>query len=108
MRSIFFWFVVVVALIVFLAISGAFYTVPETSQAVITQFGQPVGEPVTQAGLHFKIPFIQDVNEIEKRVLKWEGASTEMPTEDKLYIIVDTFARWRISDPLRYFLRLRD
>jgi membrane protease subunit HflC len=108
MRSLFFWFVTAVGLLILLTISGAFYTVPETSQVVLTQFGQPIGQPVTTAGLHFKIPFIQEVNSLDKRVLKWEGASTEMPTEDKLYITVDTFARWRIADPLRYFLRLRD
>ncbi len=102
------WFVVAVAFIVLLALSGAFFTVAETEQIVITQFGQPVGKPITQAGLHFKIPFIQTVNRIEKRVLEWDGPSTEMPTKDKLYILVYAFGRWRISDPLEYFLRLRD
>lgn len=65
-------------------------------------------EPVTSAGLKFKAPFIQDVNPIDKRVLEWDGNSSDMPTKDKLYISADLFARWRIIDPLQYFLRLRD
>lgn len=91
-----------------LLVSGAFYTVDETKQVIITQFGKPVGEPKTEAGLKFKTPFIQQVNPIEKRILEWDGAPSNMPTKDKLYIAVDLFARWRITDPLQYFLRLRD
>ena len=98
----------VVALLALLGLSGAFYTVAETEQVIITQFGKPVGTPITEAGLHFKTPFIQDVNRIEKRVLEWDGPVAEMPTKDKLYIVVDTFARWRISNPTQYFIRLRD
>jgi membrane protease subunit HflC len=89
-------------------VMSAIYTVSEVEQAIITQFGKPVGEPVTTAGLKFKIPFIQDVNPIDKRVLEWDGKPSDMPTKDKLYISVDLFARWRIIDPLQYFLRLRD
>ena len=84
------------------------YTVNEREQMIITQFGKPVGEPVTTAGLKFKVPFIQEVNPIDKRVLEWDGNPSDMPTKDKLYISVDLFARWRITDPLQYFLRLRD
>ena len=87
---------------------GSMYTVSEVEQAIITQFGKPVGAPVTMAGLKFKVPFIQDVNLIDKRVLEWDGNPSDMPTKDKLYISVDLFARWRIMDPLQYFLRLRD
>ena len=87
---------------------SAIYTVNEVEQMIITQFGKPVGAPVTTAGLKFKIPFIQDVNPIDKRVLEWDGSPSDMPTKDKLYISVDLFARWRIVDPLQYFLRLRD
>lgn len=87
---------------------NAFYTVDEVEQVIITQFGKPVGEPVTSAGLKFKIPFVQAVNPIDRRVLEWDGAPSDMPTKDKLYISVDLFARWRIVDPLQYFLRLRD
>lgn len=91
-----------------IVVYSSLYVVHETNQVIITQFGRPVGEPKTKAGLHFKVPFIQDVNRIEKRVLAWDGYPTEMPTKDKTYIVVDTFARWRISDAKQYFLRLRD
>jgi membrane protease subunit HflC len=99
--------------LVFLAIAAfvlmsAVYTVNEVEQMIITQFGKPVGEPVTTAGLKIKVPFIQVVNPIDKRVLEWDGSPSDMPTKDKLYISVDLFARWRIVDPLQYFLRLRD
>jgi membrane protease subunit HflC len=91
----------------YLAMSSL-YTVSEVEQMIITQFGKPVGAPVTSAGLKVKIPFIQEVNPIDKRVLEWDGSPSDMPTKDKLYISVDLFARWRITDPLQYFLRLRD
>jgi modulator of FtsH protease HflC len=87
---------------------SSIYTVSEVEQVIITQFGKPVGAPVTSAGLKVKVPFIQEVNPIEKRVLEWDGSPSDMPTKDKLYIAVDLFARWRITDPLQYFLRLRD
>ncbi len=99
--------------LVFLAIvafvlMNSVYTVNEVQQIIVTQFGKPVGEPVSTAGLKVKIPFIQEVNPIDKRILEWDGAPSDMPTKDKLYISVDLFARWRIVDPLQYFLRLRD
>jgi len=84
------------------------YVVKETDQVILTQFGKPVGEPVTEAGLHFRLPFIQEVNRIEKRFLPWDGPANEMSTKDKTYLIIDTYARWRISDAMQYFLRLRD
>jgi modulator of FtsH protease HflC len=87
---------------------GSIYTVSEVEQMIITQFGKPVGAPVTEAGLKMKMPFIQNVNVIDKRILEWDGSPSDMPTKDKLYISVDLFARWRITDPLQYFLRLRD
>jgi modulator of FtsH protease HflC len=87
---------------------SSIYTVSEVEQAIVTQFGMPVGEPVTSAGLKFKLPFIQDVNLIDKRVLEWDGSPSDMPTKDKLYVSVDLFARWRIVEPLQYFLRLHD
>jgi len=87
---------------------NSIYTVNEVEQVIITQFGKPIGEPVTEAGLKFKTAFIQEVNPIDKRVLEWDGAPSDMPTKDKLYISVDLFARWRVVDPLQYFLRLRD
>ncbi len=84
------------------------YTVNEVEQVIITQFGKPVGDPVTEAGLKVKLPFVQEVNAIDKRVLEWDGNPSDMPTKDKLYISVDLYARWRITEPLPYFLRLRD
>jgi membrane protease subunit HflC len=97
----------VLAIATYLLMSSI-YTVSEVQQAIITQFGRPVGDPVTSAGLKFKVPFIQDVNLIDKRVLEWDGNPSDMPTKDKLYVSVDLFARWRIGEPLQYFLRLHD
>ena len=100
-----------VAMGIFLAMvvaGSAIYTVNEREQVIITQFGEPKGSPVTTAGLKFKSPFIQKVNRIEKRILEWDGRANEMPTKDKTYIIVDTYGRWQITDPLKYFQRLRD
>jgi len=76
-----------------LAVMSSLYTVSEVEQAIITQFGEPVGAPVTTAGLKFKVPLIQDVNLIEKRILEWDGNTSDMPTKDKLYVSVDLFAR---------------
>lgn len=92
----------------FIGVSSSYYVLQETEQAIITQFGKPVGEPVTEAGLHFKMPYIQEVNRIHKQILEWDGQRSEMPTRDKLYISVDMFGRWRITKPLEYFRRLRD
>ena len=100
--------VLVVVVIGAYVVMSSIYTVSEVEQMIITQFGKPVGEPVTTAGLKLKMPFIQEVNPIDKRVLEWDGNPSDMPTKDKLYISVDLFARWRITDPLQYFLRLRD
>ena len=97
-----------VAFVLFLILSGAFYTVDQTEQVIITQFGQPVGDPITEPGLHFKIPFVQSVNSLDKRFLEWDGAPVAIPTRDKTYIHVNTFARWRIEDPKTYFVRLHD
>ncbi len=109
--------ILIVALAIALIVIGSStYIVDQTEQVFITQFGKPVGEAInadpdpskSEAGLHFKQPFIQEVNRIEKRILEWDGPDTEMPTRDKLYITVDTFARWRISDPITYYKKLRD
>src|SRR6516164_312187 len=97
-----------VFLVLFLVLSGAFYTVDQTEQVIITQFGQPVGDPVTESALPVQIPFVQNVNTWDKRFLEWEGAPVAIPTRDKTYIHVDTFARWRIDDPKTYFVRLHD
>ena len=96
------------ALVALFVLSDTCYTVNMMEQAIITQFGKPVGEPVIEPGLHFKQPFIQAVNRIEKRFLEWDGAPVGIPTKDKTYIYVETFARWRVKDAMQYFLRIRD
>jgi modulator of FtsH protease HflC len=99
---------VAIAIVAFVIFQLCTYAVNENHQAIVTQFGKPVGQPITRAGLHFKAPFIHTVHPIEKRILEWDGRASEMPTRDKLYIIVDTFGRWRIKDPLKYFITVRD
>ena len=94
--------VIVIVIFLILVISGAFYTVREWEQVVITQFGKVIGEPRTDAGLYFKIPFIQEVNRYEKRLLRWDGDPEEIPTRDKRFIYVDTTARWRIVDARKF------
>ncbi len=84
------------------------YTINQAEQVIITQFGRPIGEPVSKPGLHFKLPFVQQVNSFDKRYLAWDGPMVEMSTKDKTYVQVDTFARWRITNPMQYYLRLRD
>lgn len=108
MKQIITGFALFLLVLLIVTLQSSLYTVGEVEQVIITQFGKPVGEPVTEAGLKLKLPFIQQVNTIDKRVLEWDGDPSDMPTKDKLYISVDLFARWRITDPLQYFLRLRD
>lgn len=98
-----------VVLIFLLAVlNSTFFVVDETQQVILTQFGEPVGEPITSPGLHMKIPFIQRANYFDKRFLEWDGDPNQVPTKDKRFIWVDTYARWRIADPLKFFQRLRD
>ncbi|MDY6987724.1 MAG: protease modulator HflC [Thermodesulfobacteriota bacterium] len=96
-------FVIVVAIIALLLISGGVYTVDETQQVVVTQFGKVVGQPITEAGLRFKVPFIQNVTYFPKNLQEWDGDPGQVPTKDKTFIWVDTFARWKIVDPLKFF-----
>jgi membrane protease subunit HflC len=95
----------IIALII---IFSAAYTVDETQQVIITQFGKPVGNAITEPGIHFKVPILQDANFFDKRFLEWDGDPNQLPTKDKRYIHVDTYARWRITDPLLFFERVRD
>jgi len=92
----------IIAVALFLVFSGVFYTVEEGQQAIVLQFGRPVGETVTQAGLHFKLPFIQEVRRFEKRLLIWDGEPNQIPTKGREFIWVDTTARWRIADARKF------
>ena len=94
--------------IVLVLLSTSLYVVNETEQVIITQFGEPVGDPVITPGLKIKVPFLQTVNRFDKRLLAWDGERTEITTKDKRYIWVDTYARWRIVNPLLFFQRLKD
>ena len=98
---------VIVILGLIVLISGAFI-VDEREQAIITQFGKPVGKPIQEPGIYFKIPFIQKVHFFDKRFLAWDGDANQIPTKDKRFIWVDSYGRWRIVDPLLFFQRLRD
>jgi len=108
MRHYLLFFLGILLAFILAALNNALYTVNEVEQVIITQFGRPVGNPITDAGIKIKMPFIQQVNSIDKRVLEWEGTPSDMPTKDKLYISVSLFARWRVTDALQYFLRLGD
>jgi len=98
--------VLTVALV--LAATQAVYIVGESEQTVLTQFGKPIGTAVTEPGPNIKLPFVQQVHRFDKRFLEWDGERNQLPTRDKRFIFVDTYARWRISDPLKFFQRLRD
>jgi membrane protease subunit HflC len=100
--------VVIIAVVVVILLFSSVYTLSETEQAIITQFGKPVGGVITTPGLHAKIPIIQTVHLFDKRWLEFDGDANEIPTKDKKYIWVDTYARWRIADALRFFQAVRD
>jgi len=102
---------ILIAVAVFIGLvllSSSLYTISETEQVIITQFGKPVGQPHTEPGLHMKVPFIQTVHSFEKRWLEWSGDPNQIPTRDKKYIWVDTYTRWRVKDPLLFYQRVRD
>jgi modulator of FtsH protease HflC len=107
-RGCLFLLILPLAILLLFAVLGSFYAVDQTEQVIITQFGKPVGDPITDPGLHFKLPFVQTISRIDKRFLEWDGTPVAIPTRDKTYIHVDTFARWRINDPKTYFVRLHD
>lgn len=95
--------IIPVIIVILILIGNPFYIVEEGKQVIITQFGQPIGESITSAGLHLKMPFIQKITTFEKRILEWDGYPNEIPTKDKRYIWIDTTARWKIVDPLKFF-----
>jgi membrane protease subunit HflC len=105
-KKLIIWGILIFVFIIIL--SSAAFIVSETEQVIITQFGRPVGDPINTPGIKFKIPFIQDANFFEKRFLEWDGDPNQVPTKDKRFIWVDTYARWRITEPLLFFQRLRD
>jgi membrane protease subunit HflC len=107
MRTTLYVIIGILVLLGLLILGGSFYIVNETEQVVITQFGEPKGDPITTPGLKMKLPFIQRANYFDKRFLEWDGDPNQVPTRDKRFIHVDTYARWRITDPLKYFQRLR-
>jgi membrane protease subunit HflC len=98
---------IVLLALIFVA-SGSVFIIDETQQAIVTQFGKPVGEPRTNPGMNFKLPFIQKVQFFDKRYLEWDGDPNQVPTRDKKFIFVDSYARWEITNPLQFFIRLRD
>lgn len=101
--------ILIVLAVAVIAVSwGGVFILDETQQAIITQFGKPVGQPRTEPGMNFKVPFIQRVQFFDKRFLEWDGDVNQVPTRDKTFILVDTYARWEITNPLQFYLRLRD
>ena len=100
--------VIALVLLAVVVVGQSAYIINEWDQVIITQFGRPIGEPKAEPGLHFKVPFIQDVRRFDRRFLEWSGDAEELPTKDKVFIWVDVYARWRISDPLKFLERLRD
>lgn len=101
-------FLIIVAVAVISVTFSGVFILDETQQAIVTQFGKPVGQPRTEPGMNFKVPFIQKVQYFDKRFLEWDGDVNQVPTKDKTFILVDTYARWEITDPLQFFIRLRD
>lgn len=100
--------VVLLALLVAIALFSAAFVVTEVEQVILTRFGEPIRDPIVTPGLKFKVPLIDKVNRFDKRFLEWDGDANELPTKDKRFIWVDTYARWHITDPLLFFQRLRD
>ncbi len=101
-------FLVIIGFVIFLGLFQGVYIVNEYEQVVVTQFGRPVGDAVTTPGVKFKVPFLQKANFFDKRYLEWDGDPNQVPTKDKKYIFVDTYARWQITDPLQFFKRLKN
>jgi len=100
--------IVVVIIFLIIVLSSTFYTVPMTQQVIITRFGKPVGKPVKTPGLHIKRPFVEKVIRFDKRILEWDGDPNQIPTKDKKYIWVNTYARWKITDPLKFYQSVRN
>ncbi len=95
-------------LLTIIVVYDGFYILEEGKQVVVTQFGAPVGTPVTKAGMHFKLPFVQVANTFEKKILIWDGEPNQIPTNDKTYIFLDVTARWRITDALKFMQAVKN
>ncbi len=102
------YFIGIIILLGIVVLADALYIVDETQQVVITQFGKAIGDPITSAGLHVKLPFVQKVNYFERRLMEWDGNPAEILAKDKKFILVDTYARWKIADPLKFFISVVD
>lgn len=108
MKSFFRIIMIVVVFGLILGVWDGFFILDEGRQAVITQFGAPVGDSVTEAGPHFKIPFVQKVRYFDKKILIWDGDPNQIPTSDKTYIFLDVTARWRIVDALKFLQTVKN
>jgi len=99
----------IIPLLIVIGISTSLYTINEGEQAIILKFGEPISDkPIDEAGLHFKLPLVHTVHKFEKRILEWDGKPEEIPTKDNKYIFIDSFARWIISDPLKFYKSSRN
>jgi modulator of FtsH protease HflC len=101
-------FISIIAAVILVIILSSAFVVSETEQVVITRLGKPVRDPIVTPGIHFKLPFFENANKFDKRFLEWDGDANQVPTKDKRFVWVDCYARWRISDPLLFFQRVRD
>jgi modulator of FtsH protease HflC len=99
---------IILGALALLLLYNSVFIIDETQQAIVTQFGKPVGQPRTLPGVNYKIPFIQRVQFFDKRYMEWDGDANQVPTKDKKFIFVDTYARWQITNPLQFFIRLSD
>jgi membrane protease subunit HflC len=108
MKQIAQFFLIGLVLLAIAIVYDGFFILEEGKQVVVTQFGAPVGEPVTDAGLHFKMPFIQKTEEFEKKILIWDGDPNQIPTNDKTYVYLDVTARWRIDNALKFLQAVRN
>ncbi len=100
--------IIIIGVLSLILVLNSYFILDETQQAIVTQFGKPIGEPRTSPGVNFKIPFLHKVQFFDKRYLEWDGDKNQVPTKDKKFIFVDTYARWEITNPLQFFIRLRD
>ncbi|NRA64740.1 MAG: protease modulator HflC [Pseudobacteriovorax sp.] len=97
-----------IVVVLVILVRGSVFTVNEYQQAIVTRFGEIIGEPITEAGIQFKTPFVHEVTYFDKWMLHWDGDPAQVPTKDKKFILVDTTARWKIVDPAQFFKTVRN